>query len=174
MDNTLMQPMNIAELLRLVINKLTHIESELEKAKSRIDIQQKEINSRIRIPCPAEGCLKSFHTNGHRNRHIRSSVKKGPEREPRWKEHEDARGKLKLALKEDTDNESDREDDVLREPQIDPAIPAIPAAAATTAFEDYPASAPATMISGYLPTTPSLSQFLYHPPFTHPPPDWSQ
>ncbi|KAI0420426.1 hypothetical protein F5X98DRAFT_383060 [Xylaria grammica] len=139
MDNGPMHPVSLPELLLSILNKLKQMETDIVNANKRIDVQQQEINSRIRIPCPAKGCLKYFQSNGHRNRHIRNSIKKGPEREPRWKEHEDARGDLKLALKEDTDNDSDQ-DNELREPQTEPAVTTLPNIPALTGFEGYPPS----------------------------------
>ncbi|KAI0455564.1 hypothetical protein F5B21DRAFT_184762 [Xylaria acuta] len=104
-------------------SQLKDANSQLMDANSRINSLQSTIQSTIQIPCPAKDCLKRFRNNSHRNRHIRTCVEKGPQREPRWKEHEDARKILNLDLnpasKEDpvSDNDTPWEDDMQLDPQ---------------------------------------------------------
>ncbi|KAI0444638.1 hypothetical protein F4803DRAFT_572632 [Xylaria telfairii] len=97
MENESAMPETLVAAHLRLISKITSLELQFKEMDSRMNELEGMIKSKIRIPCPVEGCLKWFRSNGHRNRHIRNSVEKG-ERDPRWKEHEEARKKLKLDL----------------------------------------------------------------------------
>lgn len=83
-------------------------------------------DNKIHIQCPAAGCPRKFSSTGHVNRHIKSSVRNGPQKDPLWKEHEKARKDRKLEpLKEGpgSDNDNDTDSDSALTGQLIPDAP---------------------------------------------------
>ncbi|KAI1735119.1 hypothetical protein F4680DRAFT_453211 [Xylaria scruposa] len=124
MDSRATQPPNVIQFMIELAKMHSDLQSDVKKMfslfSSRLDELDSMITTKIRIPCPVDRCSKVFGSNGHRNRHIRANVKKGPQKDTLFKQHEQAAKRLDLISDEDlsSDNDTDMRDDVHAEPQI--------------------------------------------------------
>ncbi|KAI0864729.1 hypothetical protein F4860DRAFT_463272 [Xylaria cubensis] len=114
--STIQFMIELAKMQRDLQSNLNNMFSELN---SRLDELESKVATKICIPCPVDRCLKSFRTNGHRNRHIRNSAKKS-HKDTLRKEHEKAAKDMNLIPDEDlsSDNDTDMGDNVHIEPQL--------------------------------------------------------
>ncbi|KAI1497214.1 hypothetical protein F5X99DRAFT_29645 [Biscogniauxia marginata] len=109
------------------LEKLAPLEVSVKQIASRLEKLENDVQDKVSIPCPVDGCTSTFSSKAHRNRHVRDWIAKKPENDPLWGAHDRAADSLNL--KEGQVVDGDRIDD----PQTDlPVLRSVPGAPASS------------------------------------------